>query len=133
MHETGLRELGADVVHAGADGVVLGFDTEGGGGVGQEHITAAIRTDALGLSEGQIGVQLLEELAVAHVHGFAAGQVDSATFLSPQGERVAGVLGDGGNVALSAGVGWKGVEVWAEGQGHLWRGHLLLGGALHST
>ncbi len=132
MHETGLWELCVDVVLAGATGVVLGFGTEGGGDVGQEHITAAIRTDALGLSEGQIGIQLLEELAVAHVHRFATGQVDSPTFLSPQGERVAGVLGDGGNVALSAGIGRKGVEIWAKGEGHLWRGHLLLG-ALHST
>lgn len=133
MHETGLRELGADVVLAGAAGVIFGFGTEGGGGVGQENITAALRTAALGLSEGQIDVQLIEELTVTNVHRFAAGRVDSATFLSPQGERVAGVLGNGGNVALSAGVGWKGVEVWAERQGQLWRGHLLLRRALHST
>lgn len=132
MHQPGLRQLlHADVVFCR---VVFGLGPQGGGGVGHEDVTAAVRHAAFGLSPSEVGVQLLEELPLADIDRLPAGWVDSsrqAALFSLQGQGVAGVLGNCLHVAL-IGVGWQGVKVGAHGERQLRRRHLLFRRALHS-
>lgn len=104
VHKPGLWQLvHADVVLCG---VVFGLGPQGGCSVGHQDVAAAVGHAALGLSQSKVRVQLLEELPLADIDRVPAGWVDSTgqpAFLSLQGERVAGVLGNGLHVAA---LGW---------------------------